>query len=72
MKSKTSERSENETSKIGEYGNSLSSPLNWHKQISWTCQRIYRVKLIFKLNKVLYNNYNSIPSSWVGCMNPQS
>lgn len=35
MKIKTSERNDDETGKIGEYGNSLNSPLNWHKQKSY-------------------------------------
>lgn len=34
MKSKRSERSKSETSKIAEYGNSLNNPLNSHKQKS--------------------------------------
>lgn len=33
MKSKAFERSE--TGKIGEYGNSVDSPLNWNKQKSY-------------------------------------
>lgn len=39
MKSKTSERNESETGKIGEYGNSLNSPLNWHKQKSYNLSK---------------------------------